>query len=176
MGLTLVFSVLTAQAQYENTKIKVGEAAPELAYNDPEGKPLKLSEISKNRIVLIDFWASWCRPCRMANPRLVKFYHEYKDKKYEGAKKGFTVLSVSLDEGKEQWKAAIAKDSLTWEYHMSDLGGWKSAAAEQYGVQYVPQAFLVLNNKVLGKYNTAEEAEAELKKLEKSKKKKKAKG
>jgi thiol-disulfide isomerase/thioredoxin len=164
-AVVLTCGMLTAQAQYENTKIKLNEPAPELAYNNPEGKILKLSEISKNRIVLIDFWASWCRPCRMANPRLVKLYNEYKGKKFKEAKKGFTVLSVSLDEGKDKWIAAIAKDSLTWEYHMSDLGGWQSKAAEQYGVQYVPQAFLVMNGKVLGKYNTAEEAEADIKKF-----------
>jgi thiol-disulfide isomerase/thioredoxin len=172
LGLALTFGAYSAQAQYENTKVKVGEPAPELAYKTPEDKELKLSSISKNRIVLIDFWASWCGPCRRANPRLVKLYDEYKDKKYNGAKKGFTILSVSLDEAKEKWVAAIAKDSLKWEYHMSDLGGWKSKAAESYGVQYIPQAFLVLNGKVIGKYNFAEEAEAELKKLEKVKKKK----
>jgi thiol-disulfide isomerase/thioredoxin len=171
--LLLAGATLAAQAQYENKKITVGEAAPELVYNNPEGKPLKLSEISKNRIVLVDFWASWCRPCRMANPRLVKLYHEYKDKKYKEAKKGFTVLSVSLDESKDKWIAAIAKDSLTWEYHMSDLGGWQSKTAEQYGVQFVPQAFLVMNGKVLAKYNNAEEAEADLKKMLKGGKKEK---
>ncbi|HYD20236.1 MAG TPA: TlpA disulfide reductase family protein [Flavipsychrobacter sp.] len=171
--LLLAGSAFAANAQYENTKIKVGEPAPELAYNNPEGKTLKLSEISKNRIVLIDFWASWCRPCRMANPRLVKLYHEYKDKKYKEAKKGFTVLSVSLDESKDKWVAAIAKDSLSWEYHMSDLGGWQSKTAAEYGVQFVPQAFLVMNGKVLGKYNNAEEAEGDLKKMLKASKKEK---
>ena len=170
----LLCGVSAAQAQYENTRIKVGESAPELAYNDPEGKLLKLSEISKNRLVLVDFWASWCGPCRKANPRLVKLYHEYKGQKYKNAKKGFTVLSVSLDKAKDPWIKAIAKDSLTWEHHMSDLGGWESKAAEQYGVQFVPQAFLVMNGKVLGKYNNAEEAEGDIKKMLKSYKEEKA--
>lgn len=165
VSLVLVLGVGVAKAQYENTKVKIGQAAPELAYNNPEGKELKLSEISKKRVVLIDFWASWCRPCRKANPGLVKFYHEYKDKKFKDAKKGFTVLSVSLDEGKDKWVAAIAKDSLTWEYHMCDMGGWKSKAAELYGVQYIPQAFLVHNGKIVGMYQSAEAAEGDLKKL-----------
>lgn len=164
-SLLLLGNFYSAEAQYENTKIKVGEPAPELAYNNPEGKQLKLSEISKNRVVLIDFWASWCGPCRKANPKVVKMYREYKEKKYKDAKKGFTILSVSLDEGKDKWIAAIAKDSLSWEYHMSDLGGWGSKAAAEYGVQFVPQAFLVYNGKVIGKYSQAEAAEADLKKL-----------
>ncbi|MCW3121465.1 MAG: resA 5 [Flavipsychrobacter sp.] len=172
LGLALTMSVWNAQAQYENTKVKVGEAAPELVYKNPEDKELKLSAISKNRVVLVDFWASWCGPCRRSNPGLVRMYNEYKEKKYTGAKKGFTILSVSLDESKDKWLAAIAKDSLKWEYHMSDLGGWQSKAANSYGVQYIPQAFLVMNGKVIGKYNTAEEAAADLKKLEKVSKKK----
>lgn len=164
-SLLLVAATFTARAQYENTKIQVGQVAPELAYSNPAGEELKLSEIGKKRIVLIDFWASWCRPCRMANPRLVKMYNEYKGKKFKGAKKGFTVLSVSLDRRKEDWVAAIAKDSLSWEYHMSDLGYWNSKAAEQYGVQFVPQAFLVADGKIVGKYANAEQAEEDLKKM-----------
>ena len=70
-------SFATASAQYQNTKIEVGQKAPELAYPNPEGKTLKLSEINKQRVILLDFWASWCGPCRMANPALVKFYNEY---------------------------------------------------------------------------------------------------
>jgi thiol-disulfide isomerase/thioredoxin len=164
-GLLLAFTAFAAQAQYENTKIQVGQPAPDLAYSNPKGDTLKLSEIGKKRVVLIDYWASWCRPCRMANPRLVKLYNEYKDKKFKNAKKGFTVLSVSLDRSKDDWIAAIAKDSLSWEYHISDLGYWNSKAAEQYGVQFVPQAFLVADGKIVGKYANAEAAEEDLKKL-----------
>ena len=84
------------------------------------------------------------------------------------------MLSVSLDKEKDPWIKAIAKYSLTWVQHMSDLGGWESKAAEQYGVQFVPQAFLVMNGKVLGKYNNAEEAEGDIKKMLKSYKDEKA--
>ncbi|MBL7719848.1 MAG: TlpA family protein disulfide reductase [Flavipsychrobacter sp.] len=168
IGALLALGSYNAHAQYENTKVKVGEPAPELAYQTPDGKEIKLSELSKNRIVLVDFWASWCGPCRRSNPGLVKLYKEHTEKKYiKEAKKGFTILSVSLDDNKDKWVAAIAKDSLTWDNHISDLGGWRSKAAETYGVQYIPQAFLVLNGKVLGKYNTAEESVADIKKLEK---------
>lgn len=158
---------LLANAQdYQNTKISLGQKAPELAYSNPAGQTVKLSEVNKDRIVLIDFWASWCRPCRMANPQLVSIYNTYSAKKFKGAKKGFTVLSVSLDNNKEKWIQAIDADGLKWEYHMSDLGGWHSEAAATYGVQYVPQSILVdASGKVIGKFNTLEEAEVALEKL-----------
>jgi thiol-disulfide isomerase/thioredoxin len=157
---------IKAHAQYENTTIKIGQKAPELSFEDPNGKVLKLSEISKDKVVLLDFWASWCGPCRRANPGLVKLHNDYSKKSYKNAKKGFTVVSVSLDKDKTAWINAIAKDQLNWPYHLSDLGGWKSKPAEIYGVQYVPQAFLIdASGKVIGKYGFAEEAIADLDKL-----------
>jgi thiol-disulfide isomerase/thioredoxin len=153
-------------AQYENTTIVKGKPAPELAFNNPEGEKLKLSEINKGRIVLLDFWASWCRPCRMASPGLVAIYEKYKDTKFKGAKKGFTVVSVSLDNNTDAWKKAIETDKLSWSYHMSDPGGWQSKPAEIYGIQYIPQAFLLgPDGKVIGKYNLAEEAAGDIEKL-----------
>jgi thiol-disulfide isomerase/thioredoxin len=153
----------SSYAQYENTAIKIGQKAPDLAYANPEGKVLKLSDINKGHYLLVDFWASWCGPCRMSNPGLVAMYKEYSQKKFKGAKQGFTVLNVSLDKDKEPWIAAIKKDNLTWPNHISDLGGWQSRAAATYGVQYIPQAFLIgPDGKVIGKYNRGEEARADL--------------
>ncbi|KXK42259.1 MAG: thiol-disulfide isomerase-like thioredoxin [Bacteroidetes bacterium OLB11] len=147
-------------------KFKSGKKAPELAYENPKGKILKLSEINNKRVVLIDFWASWCGPCRMANPGLVNFYNKYSKLKYKNAKNGFTILSVSLDKSKEPWIQAIEKDKLSWDYHISDLGGWQSKAAAEYGVQFVPQCMLVdANGIIIGKYMSAEECIPDLEKL-----------
>ena len=158
--------ILSATAQYENTKIQVGQKAPELAYPNPDGKTIKLSELNKGRYVLIDFWASWCGPCRRSNPGMVKLYKEYSAKKFKGAKNGFTVLNVSLDKDKNAWIGAIKSDGLTWPNHISDLGAWDSKAAAEYGVQYIPQAFLVgPDGKIIGKYNVGEMAESDLKKF-----------
>lgn len=157
---------LSASAQYENTTIQVGQKAPELKFDDPNGKKLALSEINKGRFILLDFWASWCGPCRRANPELVKLYHDFKNKKLKQAKNGFTVVSVSLDKAKEAWTQAIQADKLEWPYHMSDLLAWNSKAAEIYGVQYVPQAFLIgPDGKILHKFQYGEDQAAVLNKF-----------
>jgi thiol-disulfide isomerase/thioredoxin len=111
------------------------DVAPEITMNDPNGKPLSLSDL-KGKVVLIDFWASWCGPCRQENPNVVNMYETYKDK-------GFTVFSVSLDSDKDKWIQAIKADNLSWPYHVSELNGWKSSAAVTYGVNSIPRAFLI---------------------------------
>ncbi len=121
--------------------LNIGNKAPEIVMNDPEGKPIALSSL-KGKMVLIDFWASWCGPCRRENPFVVKAYHEFKDKKFKNGK-SFTIYSVSLDNNKEAWKAAIEKDGLTWPYHVSDLRGWSNSAAQMYGVYSIPSNVLI---------------------------------
>jgi thiol-disulfide isomerase/thioredoxin len=165
--LVLALSIASANAQYDNTKIQIGQKAPELAYQNPDGKTLKLSEINKGRYVLLDFWASWCGPCRASNPGLVRMYKEYSAKKFKDAKNGFTVVSFSLDMVKDRWVAAIQRDGLEWPYHMSDLvpQQWGSAVTGIYGIQFIPQAFLIdPNGKIIGKYQAAEGAEGDIKK------------
>lgn len=166
IALACTFSI--AHGQYTNNKIHVGDKAPELAYQNPEGKTIRLSEINKGRYVLLDFWASWCGPCRMANPGLVKVYKEYAHKKFKGAKNGFAVVSFSLDMDKNRWKNAIEHDGLEWPYHMSDLvpQQWGSAVTNTYGIQFIPQAFLLdPNGKVIGWYNVGEQAADDLSRL-----------
>ena len=121
-------------------RIQVGQPAPDIALPNPDGDVMKLSDL-KGQVVLLDFWASWCGPCRRANPHVVEVYNKYKDK-------GFTVFSVSLDRPgqKERWVAAIEKDQLTWPYHVSDLKFWSSAPAKTYGVRGIPATFLIDQN------------------------------
>ncbi|MBY0427067.1 MAG: AhpC/TSA family protein, partial [Cytophagales bacterium] len=111
-----------------------GEIAPEIALEDTAGKELKLSSL-RGKIVLIDFWASWCGPCRMENPNVVQAYNKFKEK-------GFEILSVSLDNNKFKWLQAIKSDRMTWK-HVSDLKGWQSSAANLYSVKSIPSTFLL---------------------------------
>lgn len=166
-ALALLLVALPAMAQdYSNQKIKVGQQAPEIQEENPQGQMLKLSELNKDRIVYLDFWASWCGPCRRASPEVVALYNKYKDGSFRGAKKGFAIVSVSLDKHKDAWMAAIAQDGLAWPYHMSDLGGWQSQAAETWGVQSIPQSFLLgPDGKVIAKYSYGQHPDADLEKL-----------
>ena len=112
----------------------VGSKAVEFTQNDVNGKPVSLSQF-KGKYVLLDFWASWCRPCRMENPNVVAAYNQYKDK-------NFTILSVSLDQEKQSWVNAIAADHLTWT-HVSDLQYWSNAVARAYHIESIPQNVLI---------------------------------
>ena len=112
-----------------------GEMAPEIELANREGVMEKLSSL-RGKVVLIDFWASWCGPCRHENPTVVKAWNRF-------SQKGFTVFSVSLDQSKDKWLAAIAKDGLLWNNHVSDLRGWQSAGAAAYKVNSIPATFLL---------------------------------
>ncbi len=112
----------------------IGSKAPDITLNTPQGTTLSLSSL-QGKYVLIDFWASWCRPCRAENPNVVRVYNKYKDK-------GFEIFGVSLDKESAAWVQAIAQDGLTWK-HVSDLGGWQSSAAKAYKVTSIPQTLLL---------------------------------
>lgn len=174
LSLCLVGVMQPALAQHRNTKINLDEEAPELLFKNPEGKEISLKAINEKKYILVDFWASWCGPCRRANPGLVRFHKEYSTKKFIGAKRGFDILSVSLDKDQAAWVNAIKQDSLYWQHHMSDLKGWTSDAAAAYGVQFIPQAFLLdPNGKVIGKYMTADQAIPDIEKLVDTKRRRK---
>jgi peroxiredoxin len=131
-------------SQYlKDSQFTVGSEVPEINLPSPQGDPIPLSSL-RGKVVLIDFWASWCKPCRRENPNVVAAYQKFKDK-------GFTVYGVSLDRTKDAWVNAIAQDQLTWT-HVSDLKFWNSEAAKDYGVSAIPFALLIdQEGKVIGK-------------------------
>tara|TARA_B100000902_G_scaffold7939_1_gene10076 strand:- start:144 stop:677 length:534 start_codon:yes stop_codon:yes gene_type:complete len=142
-----VSPLLSQQNKDNNTGINIGNIAPELNFTDPYGKNIKLSSLRGN-IVLIDFWASWCPPCRRENPNIVAAYKKYSKSKFKNAK-GFKIYSVSLDKNKDAWINAIEQDKLDWKEHVSDLKYWSSEGAKIYNVTGIPTNFLIDENGVI---------------------------
>jgi peroxiredoxin len=136
-------SIQNVKMQYEQNKarkeamnfLEPGKVAPDFSQAKVDGTSMKLSDL-KGKVVLLDFWASWCGPCRQENPNVVKLYEKYKDA-------GFTVMSVSLDKDKASWMKAIEKDRLTWANHVSDLKFWQNEAAQMYKVTGIPFTVLI---------------------------------
>jgi thiol-disulfide isomerase/thioredoxin len=143
------------ESMAKQNQLVIGTPAPEISMNTPEGKLLPLSSL-KGKIVLVDFWASWCGPCRMENPNLVNAYKKY-------ISKGFDIYSVSLDKDSDKWKQAILKDGLIWTNHVSDLKFWQSPVVQLYNFNSIPTNVLIdKKGNILAKNLRGEELEKKL--------------
>jgi len=131
-----------AKGNIKHSALKVGDKAPDFTITDPEGKTINLHSL-KGKVIFLDFWASWCQPCRMANIEIVPLYHKFNPH-------GFEIFSVSLDDKKDNWLNAIKSDKLIWPYHGSELKGFEqSKIAAMYGVEGLPGTFLIDENGII---------------------------
>lgn len=147
--LTLLALILPAISKAQ--PLEIGRTAPEISLTAPDGSVKKLSEL-RGKLVLIDFWASWCSPCRKENSNLVEVYSKYQNACFKTGK-GFEIFSVSLDFKQNLWVSAIEKDNLIWPYHVSELKGWRSDIAKKYGIKAIPYNFLIDSNGVILEVN-----------------------
>jgi thiol-disulfide isomerase/thioredoxin len=166
--LILLLAISIISIKLYSQELKVGDKAPDIIQNLITGEEFHLSELN-GKIVLIDFWASWCKPCRKENPNIVAIYREYKDQNYKNGN-GFTVLGVSLDYKKDAWENAIKADQLEWPYHVGDLKGWRNAASLKYSISSIPSSYLIDGDGIIIGINLrGDDLEAKLKKLRKKK-------
>jgi len=145
--LLMMLGISTSWAQTGIQQgIEIGNKAPEIIENSVSGNPIKLSSLA-GKIVLIDFWASWCKPCRNENPFVVSSYEKYKDVSFTGGN-GFTIFSVSLDKDPKAWKNAILADGLSWENHVCVLNS-NAVYIQSYNISMIPTNFLIDGNGVI---------------------------
>lgn len=153
---TITSNNLTMVEEYVEKleRVQAGQPIIDFTQNDPDGNPVTLSQLAEGKLLLVDFWASWCPDCRKENPNVVAAYQKYHDQ-------GFDVLGVSFDNNKEAWLAAIEKDGLTWT-HVSDLQGWSNAAGALYSIAFIPQNALIKDGVIVARNLEGEELMKEI--------------
>ncbi len=128
-------------------KLINGKPLPDISLPDASGKEISIAEL-KGNIVLVDIWASWCKPCRKVNPKIVELVKKYEYAQFTNAQR-FIIYSLSLDNDREAWLKAIKDDNLDWEWHVCELNGWKSKAVSTYGINSIPTTFLLDENGII---------------------------
>lgn len=143
IGLLFLFVQNSIAQKKQNLEgIKTGMQAPEIKLPNVDGKTIKLSDL-KGKVVLINFWAAWCAPCRKKNPALINLLEKYKNTKFDDGENGFRIFSVSLDKNEIAWQNAIAKDSIQAFINVGDMQGWDSQAIEKYNIKRIPTSILL---------------------------------
>ena len=138
--LYVVFSFLSISCLQGQT-FQIGDKLPDIVAANLNGNEISLYSL-RGKMVLVDFWAGWCAPCRKENPSILKAYKKYKDTSFKNGE-GFTVFSVSLDKEKKMWELTVKKDSMVWPYHVCDFQGFKGPIAKLYSVKSIPQSYLI---------------------------------
>jgi len=157
MKRIILLSSFIACCHLLQAQVKVGQPAPEIALPALSGDSVKLADL-KGKVVLVDFWASWCGPCRQNNPGLVKLYKKFQEK-------GFEIVSVSIDKKAADWKKAVATDNLSWT-QLNDNKGWEASSTLVYGVDAIPASFLVDKDGIIRAINAdGDELEHKIRKL-----------
>lgn len=170
--LSLLFSLISIVTLFgqENLEgITVGDIAPDFELPNTQDSLIKLSDLRGN-IVLVDFWATWCSPCRHKTPRIKQIYEIHKEDEFKNGEEALIILFVSLDKNKTMWEQTIANDSIEMFMHLSDLKGWKNAAAKTYNVKKIPATLLIDGEgRILAINPSTRELDKALRKLRKSK-------